>query len=262
LQLPFAVVPLVKFTASRPKMGKFANPIVITVIAWLVAVVIIALNGKLVFETILTWTTSAADLGWLVLATAVPITLGLAAMLAWMTFRRERAHRAPREISADDVVAAAGTIDRKIRRVGVALEAARIEDDAPMLAEAISIARSHSAELLLLHVVEGVGGQYHGPRADDVERRSDDHYLRTLAERLSRDQTWPTLPRIGFALGYGDVQRELIRLVNDNQIDLLVLGGHGHRGITDLLRGTTIDGVRHGLKIPVLAVRDAPRYDA
>jgi manganese transport protein len=38
-----------------------------------------------------------------------------------------------------------------------------------------------------------------------------------------------------------------------------VLGGHGHRGLADLLRGTTIDGVRHGLKIPVLAVRDAPK---
>ena len=106
--------------------------------------------------------------------------------------------------------------------------------------------------------MEGVGGQYHGSRADDIERRQNDQYLRSLAERLSRDASWPAIPRIGFALGYGDVQRELIRLAKENQVDLLVLGGHGHRGVVDLLRGTTIDGVRHGLKIPVLAVRDVP----
>jgi manganese transport protein len=33
------------------------------------------------------------------------------------------------------------------------------------------------------------------------------------------------------------------------------MGGHGHRVIGDLLRGTTIDAVRHRLKVPVLAVR-------
>ena len=48
------------------------------------------------------------------------------------------------------------------------------------------------------------------------------------------------LPRIGFALGYGDVQREIIRLAKENQLDLLVLGGHGHRGVADIPAGTAV----------------------
>src|SRR6201985_358622 len=50
LQLPFAVVPLVMFTASRAKMGPFTAPRWLTVLAALTAAVIIALNIKLVWD--------------------------------------------------------------------------------------------------------------------------------------------------------------------------------------------------------------------
>jgi len=47
MQLPFAVVPLVTFTSSRAKMGKFANPGWLKWSAWIIAAVIIGLNLKL-----------------------------------------------------------------------------------------------------------------------------------------------------------------------------------------------------------------------
>jgi manganese transport protein len=50
LQLPFAVVPLVLFTASRAKMGPFVAPRWLTLLAALTAVIIIALNMKLVWD--------------------------------------------------------------------------------------------------------------------------------------------------------------------------------------------------------------------
>ena len=50
LQLPFAVVPLVMFTASRRKMGPFTAPRWLTAIATLTAAIIIALNAKLVLD--------------------------------------------------------------------------------------------------------------------------------------------------------------------------------------------------------------------
>ena len=50
LQLPFAVVPLVMFTASRAKMGPFTAPRWLTALAAITAAVIIALNAKLVFD--------------------------------------------------------------------------------------------------------------------------------------------------------------------------------------------------------------------
>ena len=51
LQLSFAVVPLVQFTSDKKKMGEFANPLWLKVLAWMVAVVIISLNAYLLFQT-------------------------------------------------------------------------------------------------------------------------------------------------------------------------------------------------------------------
>lgn len=52
LQLPFAVVPLVKFTSDRGLMGNFVNSTALKVAAWSVSTIIIILNLKLLFEFI------------------------------------------------------------------------------------------------------------------------------------------------------------------------------------------------------------------
>jgi manganese transport protein len=51
LQLSFAVFPLVIFTSDRHKMGSFANPMWLKLLAWPVAVVIAALNAYLLWQT-------------------------------------------------------------------------------------------------------------------------------------------------------------------------------------------------------------------
>jgi manganese transport protein len=50
MQLPFAVVPLVRFVADRRKMGRFAISRPTAILAWTVAAAIIALNAKLLFD--------------------------------------------------------------------------------------------------------------------------------------------------------------------------------------------------------------------
>jgi len=50
LQLPFAVVPLVMFTASKTKMGPYVAPRWLTALAALTATLIIVLNAKLVWD--------------------------------------------------------------------------------------------------------------------------------------------------------------------------------------------------------------------
>jgi len=49
-QLPFAMVPLIRFTASREKMGALVSPRWLTWSAWVVAAIIIALNVKLLVD--------------------------------------------------------------------------------------------------------------------------------------------------------------------------------------------------------------------
>jgi len=56
LQLSFAVFPLVMFTSDRAKMGEFANPMWLKALAYMVAVVIAALNAWLLVQTVRGWT--------------------------------------------------------------------------------------------------------------------------------------------------------------------------------------------------------------
>jgi manganese transport protein len=53
LQLSFAVVPLVLFTNNKLKMGAFVNPFWMKLVSWAVAVLIIGLNGYLLWDTLL-----------------------------------------------------------------------------------------------------------------------------------------------------------------------------------------------------------------
>ncbi len=51
MQLPFAVIPLVRFVSDRRKMGEFVIPRSVAAVAWIVAAIIVALNVKLLVET-------------------------------------------------------------------------------------------------------------------------------------------------------------------------------------------------------------------
>ena len=52
LQLSFAVVPLVRFTNDKLKMGRFVNPGWVRIMSWVVAVIIGSLNAYLLWDTI------------------------------------------------------------------------------------------------------------------------------------------------------------------------------------------------------------------
>jgi manganese transport protein len=51
MQLGFAVWPLLRFTGEKAKMGEFVNPLWIKIVGWTVAMIIISLNVKLLFDT-------------------------------------------------------------------------------------------------------------------------------------------------------------------------------------------------------------------
>ncbi|HUS36203.1 MAG TPA: Nramp family divalent metal transporter [Verrucomicrobiae bacterium] len=55
LQLSFAVIPLVLFTSDKRKMGEFANPLWLKMLAWIITAVIVTLNVKLLVGQIILW---------------------------------------------------------------------------------------------------------------------------------------------------------------------------------------------------------------
>ena len=57
------------------------------------------------------------------------------------------------------------------------------------------------------------------------------------------------------SIGYGTASKAISNLVKNKNIELLVMGAHGHKGLKDLLFGTTVDAVRHKIDIPVLIIK-------
>ncbi|MBW7889202.1 MAG: Nramp family divalent metal transporter [Bacteroidetes bacterium] len=244
LQLPFAVIPLIKFTSDKSKMGEFANKIWLQILAWIVAIIIIGLNIRLVVNTLEEWFSEVSDSIWLWI-TVVPFIAALGGLLLYISlpkfFRKILAspEAAPQKVEYTEL---------HFKKIGVALDFGTT--DSAVITHSINLAKQNNASLCLFHVVEGVSGQLFGREADDEEARRDKEILDSIARQIEQYNV-----PVSVSLGFGNVPKQLIQLSRACEIDLLVMGGHGHRGIKDILFGASISKVRHALKIPVLVVQ-------
>jgi manganese transport protein len=249
-QLPFAIIPLVQSTSDRRQMGEFSTQGWLKALAWSCAGLVLILNAVLIYLYVTKWAGAVTN-PWWVYGTMAPLALALAAFLAWVTFypRWARREAVERPKSRPDLFPVA------YRRIGVAVELEGA--DGAVLAQAAALARSHSAELMAVHVVEGPAAAFHGPGAADQESRSDRRLMAELTEDLRRGG----LNAQGI-LGYGKPAEELVRIALEQHFDLLVVGTHGHGFLADLALGQTVAPMLHSLPIPVLVVPSRPQSAA
>ena len=139
------------------------------------------------------------------------------------------------------------------KRILVAIEHSAADNT--ILSHVSELARLTGAELHLVHVADGwVARNFDRLQLRESEEMKEDRdYLATLAADLRADGL-----TVSTELAMGDPADELIRLAEHRGVDLLAMSTHGHRFLNDLVRGTTVNRVRHLVKIPVLLVR-APR---
>ena len=80
----------------------------------------------------------------------------------------------------------------------------------------------------------------------------------TKKKRNYRKKYQDNLITLGYKVetkvGYGTAATAIVQIINSQSFDLLVMGAHGHRNIKDILFGTTVNKVRHQVKIPVLII--------
>ena len=96
---------------------------------------------------------------------------------------------------------------------------------------------------------ESASAKLFGKESDDYETNKDEEHMNAYINKLRNDNI-----KVDGILGYRNRAKEIVRIVKENNADMLVVGAHGHSGIKDLIYGETINSVRHDLKIPVLVV--------
>ena len=136
------------------------------------------------------------------------------------------------------------------RRILVAIENSAADET--ILSHVESLARLTGAELLLVHVADGWAARNFNQLKlrESEEMRVNQAYLDKICNGLrERGLTVETL------LALGDPATQLIKVADDRQVDLIAMSTHGHRFLSDIIRGATADRVRHLVKVPVLLLR-------
>ncbi|MCB1867813.1 MAG: universal stress protein [Gammaproteobacteria bacterium] len=128
------------------------------------------------------------------------------------------------------------------------------EESKAVVKKAFEIAARNQASLILLHVVEYASSMYAG----DIPLPEDLNLDRDLAEqavlKLKALANENGIPEAAQYVEIGIPKREIVRLAEEHEADLIVVGSHGRHGL-QLLLGSTANGVLHQAKCDVLAVR-------
>lgn len=247
LQLGFAVIPLIHFVSDRETMGAFAISLWTKIAAWLVAMVLVFLNVKLIAEMSIKVFEANGIWVWKILLAL--LIIAFTCLFLVMTFlpivRRRRLKRHTAAIHGD-MISLQNLQIKPTERIAVSLDFS--PSDEQLIAHAVTQGKK-AVSYILLHVVESPSASYFGEASDDDETRRDRDRLQAYAKQLQ--QMGYTVDTI---LGYRNRVTEIIRIVKESRADLLVMGAHRHSGLKDYIFGETIEGVRHALHIPVLVV--------
>ncbi len=247
LQLGFAVIPLIHFVGDKALMGKFrAGPWLIYP-AWISAIIIVALNVKLVIATLTEWVNESSSPLALMLI-VIPICVITGGLLLFVTFapffrrirnKRSQLHGAPAELEL--------TASKSYKRIAVCV------DFSPTDSDAISAALQQggkNASYVLIHITETAIARVLEEETGDQETEYDHAALKLYSERLGKEGYTNEI-----VLGFGNPKLAIPKFVEDKKCDFVVMGAHGHQMLKDLFFGATINSVRHSIKVPLLVVR-------
>jgi manganese transport protein len=220
----------------------------VKVLAWITSIIIIALNGKLVYDQIMGWIERGSPwfVSILTVGIAGAVSLFLVYIIVLPLIRGERSWKEKEPTGALAIIE--GIETQRVKHIAAAL--GKDESDSAIVSRALSLAKAEGAILTLIHVVDSAPSLVYSSEVYDEHTRDDEQYLLEIAAEVRASGV-----AVEIALAHGDPSEELVAFAESHGVDMLVMGSHGHRLLGDLLWGETVDPVRHRVGIPVLVVR-------
>ena len=248
LQLGFAVIPLIHFTSDRKTMKEFTIKTWVKILAWLSAGIIVYLNIQLVAQQIHDWIVEAKGNSILIYTIVIPIALGCLFLLIYVfvhpfLIKRSKERKQLPHGYAGNI--AEGSLQYK--QIGIAIDFSA--EDERIIQNALMIGNKE-AIYTFVHVVESAAARYFGKNTLDHETQLDYDNLLKYREKLEQMNY-----KADTQMGFGNPASELARIITEQKMDLLVMGAHGHKGLKDIIFGSTVDALRHKINIPVLVVK-------
>lgn len=145
----------------------------------------------------------------------------------------------------------APAVEIALKRVLVATDFSPCSDRA--LRYALARARSYGATVTLAHVVSSLGYSLAGEDAAIAAEEAVVRDIKQLEDRLTRTGALSGIPHHAIVLR-GEVWPQLEHLIEQEQVDLLVIGTHGRTGVRRAIMGSVAENIfRHAI-CPVLTV--------
>lgn len=245
LQLGFAIIPLIHFVSDKKTMGIFAIKPLTKVAAWLIASVLIFLNLKMLINEMMPVLEHGSMMAKILLAAVSLLFGGILVYIIIHPFIGNNKKEASIQLHKADTNLTEIQVPEH-KKIAIALDFS--DNDSKILSYAIGQGKKDTS-YLLLHIVESASAKLHGTESDDYETRKDIERMESYVQQLREKGH-----KVSGEIGYRSRVKEIIRIVKDNNADMLVIGAHGHTGLKDFIYGETVNGVRHELKIPVLVV--------
>lgn len=129
------------------------------------------------------------------------------------------------------------------------------------LRHALAIARHYGAKLYLVHVVASLGFTLVGPDAVNLATEVVWRDARELENRLVESGALADLPH-EVIVRQGNVWDELDQIINQQQIDLVVVGTHARRGLGKLVLGSVAEHIFRHADCLVLTVGPGSLQDS
>jgi len=126
------------------------------------------------------------------------------------------------------------------------------EESSQIMQKAIALS-DDSSKLSLVHVIEPLAYAYGGDIPMDLSEVQT-QLQQQATEQLAKLATTASVAKENQFVVIGQPASEIHRLADEQDADLVVVGSHGRQGLA-LLLGSTSNGVLHGTKCDVLAVR-------
>lgn len=126
------------------------------------------------------------------------------------------------------------------------------------LETAASIAKKHNSELIVLHRLELSNAVYTASRSSIGEEAV--FYLKLAEQKMSKflDRRFLEGLEITPVIKHFKVFKEINEIVDEQQIDLIVMGSHGASGVKEVIIGSNAEKVVRHSTIPVLIVKQNP----
>jgi manganese transport protein len=247
-QLGFALIPLIHWVSSERIMGNFRIRVFTRFLSWIAVVIIIGLNGKLLYDSMNGYISGLHN-PFILFFVILPLFVGAVLLLFYILVepfirhelraRFKPAHEFGIEINLEK--------PKPFRKIAIPVDFSPVDQVA--LNYAISQG-GKEAEYVLIHVVESAGARFLRSEITDLESADDQGFINRYADFL-RARGYKSNTMIGYGMA-GSVIPDVVSQVD---ADLLVMSSHKKGRFHRFFKGTTIANVQQRISIPMIILK-------